>query len=51
MRTKPYREPHGVHGPWGYHPPLPPDASRWRRGVRAVYEFWNDLLYAITPWL
>ena len=51
MRTKPYREPHGVHGPFGYHPPLPPDASRWRRGLRAVYEFFNNCLYVITPWL
>jgi len=50
MRTKPYREPHGVHGPWGYHPPIPADASWWRRALRAVYEFANNCLYWSLPW-
>ena len=45
------REPHGVIGPFGYHPPLPPDAGRFRRAVRAVYEFFNEALYHFTAGL
>lgn len=38
-------------GPFGgEHPPLPADAPRWRRILRGIFRFFNDALYAVTPW-
>jgi len=38
-------------GPFRYHPPLPPNAPRWRRIMRGIYDTANTLLYWSMPWL
>ncbi len=38
-------------GPFKYHPPLPENASRWRRIRRDIFEFFNTLLYWSLPWM
>lgn len=40
-----------IIGPFAYHPPLPKNASWFRRTRRRVYEFFNTLLYWSTRWL
>ncbi|WP_267467516.1 hypothetical protein [Nocardia transvalensis] len=38
-------------GPFGYHPPLPPDAPKWRKLLRRIFDTANGLLYWSIPWL
>lgn len=40
----------GAIGPFRYHPPLPDNASRWRRTLRGIYDTLNTLLYWSLPW-
>lgn len=40
----------GTIGPFRFHPPLPEDASRRRRVLRAIYDFADSMLYWLWPW-